>query len=400
MPDKLKNILLVFIILAGIAFFQLALLGESMFKVIEMAALGLIFVFFVIHFIYDREKGFHAHYVIPIIIIFLGVIASMIMAAYAHGQDLKTTAIAQRSMYFYVFYFFLHFMKYRFKTLERIILGMAIAYTLFFAIQFVLYPRVIFDIRISEERGTLRIFLPGLSFLLIGYFWCLNTILNKQKFVWLVPMVFFLVIVVLLGTRQILFTVLLVTIINIIFSGNIKSKLGLGLLAMLAVIPVFFLLKDVFIEMMQLSQQQAGSIENDIRVRAARFFLTDFYPNRMAYFTGNGAHSLDTAYGVMVEGLKESKGYYQSDIGIIGEFTIYGLLFVIGVLLIFVLVFIKPADKEANFIKYFFLATLIVLPLSGQEFSSPGNIIPKLIGLYMLDIAVFRLQSKKEGAHD
>jgi hypothetical protein len=147
--------------------------------------------------------------------------------------------------------------------------------------------------------------------------------------------------------------------------------------------------------MINLSEQQAGTIKDDIRVRAAQFFLTDFYPNRLAYITGNGAHSMDSAYGRFVESLKSDKGFYQSDLGVIGEYTIYGVFFVAGVLIMLFQAIFKSYNKEANFIRYFFISVLIVLPLSGQEFSDPGSIIPKLMGLYMIDIAIHNYKLNK-----
>lgn len=390
MPSSIRNIVLIAVILMSVAFFRISMLGESLFKLIEFASLGIIIAFFVIHIIYDQQIRFDKEFKHPIIFIFFGVVLSMFMAFWGHGQGVTTTAIAQRSMYFYLFYFFLHFMRIKFEDLEKIVFMFGLLYAALFILQYFAYPNELFDIRISVERGTIRIFLPGLSFMTLSYFLSLNKILNHHKYHHLTFIVLFLIVYVLFGTRQILGTILLVTILNIIFSGTVQSKVTLTILAIFAFFPIFLIFQDIFLQMLNLSQQQAGNFSDDVRIRAATYFLTTFFPNDFSYITGNGAHSLDSSFGVYVEGLKETKGFYQSDIGLIGDYTKYGIFFVLGVLWILFNVFTKRYNKDAAFVKFFYVTLLITLPTSGQEFTAPSSIIPNLIGLYLIDISAFQ----------
>jgi len=394
MSNGMKNIIFLFVALCGITFFRFSFIGENGYKLLELAGIGLIVLFVVLQLVYERNELFPFHFKYEIILILFGVLLSMFMAAYAHGQNLKTTAIAQRSMYYYFFYVFLHIIRLRKEHVEKMILYMAIGYSFLFLLQFALFPTMLFDARVDMERGTIRIFLPGLSFLLLAFFYSLNKVIYDQNYNFVIPPVLFLIIVVLLGTRQILFALLLVSAVNVILSGTLNSKFVIGVIAMLAVVPMYLLFKDIITELIQLSQTQAEGIGEDVRVRAAHFFLTDFYPNRMAYITGNGAHSLNSSYGEFVESLKVTKGFYQSDIGIIGDYTRFGIFFVIGVMwLLFRSLFIN-AGKDLRYIRFYFLYILLTIPVSGQEFTSPSSLIVHLTALYLLDVGHYSQKFK------
>jgi hypothetical protein len=386
MTESFKQVYIFAIILTAISFFQLSAIGESGFKILELLGIVLIVVVFVIHFVYDKGDLFPHRFRLEIFLMFFAVFLSMIAAFVWHKQSLQITAIAQRTMYFYIFYFAIHQTRIKSENLQKVILIVAITYTFLFILQFVIYPTIIFESRIDADRGTLRIFLPGLSFLLIGYFYSFNRIINNQEYKYFFLIVPFLIIFILLGTRQILFTVLFITMLNLLVSGTLQSKVLIGFLGIVSLIPLFFAFQEIFNEMIELSQKQADSMQEDVRIRAARFFLTDFMPNRLAYITGNGMHSLNSLYGVEVEGYKENLGFYQSDIGIIGAYSRYGIFFLIAALSIVIRVLISPTTKSVLFVKAYFLYLLITLPISGNEFTSPASIISVLICVYLIEV--------------
>jgi hypothetical protein len=387
MKERSKVLIVLLIILTAISFFQLSALGEQFFKIGELAGIFIIVFLWALTLFYDKSNSFKHNFNYPLILIFFGVFLSMFMASSGHDQDFYITAIAQRMMYFYLLYFLLHNLRIRQNSIEKIILGIAILYALLFMIQFIIYPKIIFETRIEQERGTLRIFLPGLSFLIISYFYSINKILLKHKFIFLIPALLFLVIFILLGTRQILFSVLFVTLLNIIFSGTFTSKFIITPLLVICIFTLYFMFQNVFDELLQVTKEQSTEWTDDPRVKAAQYFLDDFYPNRIAYITGNGAHSLNSPYGVQIESVKINKGLYQSDIGILGDFTKYGFFFILGVFLIFWKVFSKKLLPEFIFIRYFFLFIGLTLLVSGGEFTGASAIVAVVMLLYLVDIS-------------
>jgi len=90
---------------------------------------------------------------------------------------------------------------------------------------------------------------------------------------------------------------------------------------LLRFIPIFFIFLDIFMQLFAVTQQQGNQSEDDIRISSATFFLTTFNPNKYAYIVGNGVSSLNSNYGVLVQSYKDYRGFYQSDIGLIGEYS-------------------------------------------------------------------------------
>ena len=69
---KLRNIIIIFIILCGLSFYKLAAIGKFS-KLAEIAGFLIIFIVFIIHIIYDPSKGLVKNFNRPIIFIFISV---------------------------------------------------------------------------------------------------------------------------------------------------------------------------------------------------------------------------------------------------------------------------------------------------------------------------------------
>ena len=111
MNSIIKNSITVFIILASITFLNIILVPASLIEILQLGALGICLLFMVIHNIYDTSFRIKKFFKTEIIMIFIAIALSMAGAYFIHGQSFKVTAIAQRSMYFLIFYFFLHSAK-------------------------------------------------------------------------------------------------------------------------------------------------------------------------------------------------------------------------------------------------------------------------------------------------
>jgi hypothetical protein len=153
-----------------------------------------------------------------------------------------------------------------------------------------------------------------------------------------------------------------------------------------AIVPVYFLFQDIINSMFDVTVSQSQSAGSNVRVKAARFFLADFNKNNWAYLIGNGAPG-KSGYGLRMSGIAERFGYYRSDLGLIGEYTQYGVLFVIGVFVIFYRSLSSRLPESLMFIKYNFLGILITLVTGGGAFGSNSiNILTNCMLLYMIDM--------------
>lgn len=376
-------------ILASLGFFKFLFLGKEIVKLVELAGIALILITIVLQGIYGKDEGFKLSFKWEVLFIMVSVFLSMFMAYSAHNQGIPTTLVAQRFMYFYFFYFALHFIKIPEYELEKIIVYLAIIYVVFYMIQYVSYPSLIFDVRVIEERGTVRIFQVGLSYLILAYFYILNKSFSEATVGRILLLLFFFSVIILMGTRQLLFSMFLLSMLNILFSKKVKSKIMVVFIAGLAIIPVVLMFQDIFLNIINLSKEQSVGFEENIRILSGTFFLTEFFPNPVAYLTGNGADSSNSGYGVMIQMYKDVFGFYQSDVGIIGDFSRFGVIFLISVISILRRILFGKLGEELNYIKYFYLFIILTSLTGSGHFGDANSIVTLCMTFYIIDVYKF-----------
>lgn len=381
-----KKLIILIIVLASLELFNLVFLPADLIKIFQLAGIGLMVMILIVQYTWHKEVDFRKTFSLDIKLIFLGLILSMLMARYGHDQSLSITMVAQRFMYFYLVYWVLHAIKASTEDIHSLIYWLGITFAIFYLIQFIMHPAVLFDVRIAEDRGTVRIFLAGFSFLTLAYFLSLNRLFKTFTLGGLLSILLIFSILILMGTRQVIFSVLFITFLYILFSRVVKSRILIFMLVTASIVPIIVLFQDIFISLIDLSKNQSETLAENVRIRAAVFFLTELFPNNIAYYTGNGVDSANSYYGFLIQMYKDAYGFYQSDIGIIGDYTKFGALFVIGVLIIvFKALFGKTGD-DASYIKYFYLSILLTLFTGGGPFGQADSIVAICFTLYLLDI--------------
>ena len=389
-----KKVIIIIVILTSTGLYQLTFLPDVLVKASRLMGAALMAAVIVLYAAYSREKSYKSYFTVPIILILVSVLISMFGAYAFHGQSFMSTALAQRAIYFYLAYFLLHLMKVSGEFIIRCVFAFAFLYIGLYLLQYFIYPVLMTNAHVFIDRQTLRIFLPGLGYLVIGYFIWLYLTFRTFKMKYIVFLLLSMITFVLLGTRQLLAAIVLLTILFVLQSKMIKSKLLLFIMIGAAFIPVFFLFQDIILAMFEVTQKQSQRIESNVRVEAAKFFLTDFVPNGWAYITGNGA-SGSSLYGLRIIRYAEEYGYFQSDIGLIGDYTKYGILYVFGALIILYRILIKKIPEKLMFIKYNFMAILITLVTGSGAFGSADSIVIICLLLYLLDLYMNDAESFK-----
>ncbi|HLN53765.1 MAG TPA: hypothetical protein VK212_08650 [Lentimicrobium sp.] len=381
-----KKLIIYFIALSALELFNVTFLGPDVIKVFQLAGIGLTITVLFVQLVYQKEERFAKHFSFEILLIFLGVILSMFMAHWSHDQSLVTTMIAQRFMYFYLVYWVLHSLKVSLEDVESIIYWLGLTYSLLYIVQFFAYPNIIFDVRIAEDRETIRIFLPGFTFLVLGYFLILNRLFESFAVWKLLSALFFLLILILMGTRQVLFSVMLLTLMYVMFSKAVKSRALIFILILASVVPLILIFQEIFISLIDLSKNQSQSLAENVRIRATVFFLSELFPNTASYITGNGADSTNSSYGFMIQMYKDAYGFYQSDIGIIGDYTKFGAFFALAVFMIIFKVIFRKVSPAFSYTKYFYISILLTLFTGGGPFGQADSIVALCFTLYILDV--------------
>ncbi len=381
-----KKLIIVFSVLAGLYLFELTIFPEGLRNMTQMAAILVMTVIIIIDLVYNKEEKFRQYFRMPFLLIFAAIFLSMFMAYSIHGQSVSTTLIAQRYMYFYFFYFMLHAIRPTPGQVEKIVIFIGILYTTFYLLQYFIYPEVIFDSRVEEDRNTVRIFIPGFFFHVFSYFYLLNKFFTTNKAKYLILSLTFLSIYILMATRQVIFGILFLSALQLLLSNKVKSKFAIIVVMFAAVVPLYFIFENIFTGMFTVTEKQSIAFDRDIRVQSARFFLFDFQHNIFSYIFGNGADSLNASYGQEIRLYKEAYGFYQSDIGIIGDYSKFGVIFLIGVLIILGKVIFTKLPEHLMFIKYAFLFILVTFFTGGGPFGGSSAVVAISSMLYLVDV--------------
>jgi hypothetical protein len=381
---RVNIIILSFIILCSTSFYKLKLLGGPVQKVAELMGAGVILLMIILYLVYSDQKSIRQHYVTPIILIFLSMLTSMVMAYVIHEQKFMLTLFAQRALYYYLLYFLLHQLRFHPGDLQKIIIFFGLVYVGLYLIQVVLYPNVIFDAYVRQDRGTIRIYLPGSGFMAATFYIVLQRFLRSNKFIYLIISLLILSIYVMTGGRQSLAIVIFVTILFILIDTRVRSRILLIFLGMIAAMAIFFMFQQIFLELFTTSKEHMAMGDEYIRIRAARYYLTDFFKTPVAYITGNGMYYPHSQYGRLIFLNSLVHNYHLGDIGLIGNYAMYGIFFVLGVFIICIRSMRMKISSEHTYIKYMFLGVILSLFTSGG-FGDPAFISFIIIILFLID---------------
>lgn len=393
---SIRQILVIVILLCSVNFFSLYFLGGYQTeKLINISGIFIIIFFIILHIFYDNTQRFPSKFKLPIIIIFIAVLLSMYVAFTIHRQSFIITAFAQRGIYFFLLYFLLHYFKLLPKQLEMIVVIFGVLFSICYIAQYFAFPTKLFEVRMWIERSTVRIFLPGLGFLTLAYFYSLNRFLIENRLIFIIVCLFFLVVFFLYGTRQNLLAILLITFLSPIISRTVKSRVFLIFLIIISLISGYFIFQNIINDLISLSQYQISQFEEDIRLKAAQYFIKDFSPDRLAAILGNGESSEASDFGLFVRSIEDNYHFFQADIGLIGEYSKYGILFILGVLIIIIRILTRRLSSSMVYLKFYIFAIILTMFTGGGMFSNSDNVTVTCLIMYFVDVNNFEIKSEQ-----
>lgn len=219
-----------------------------------------------------------------------------------------------------------------------------------------------------ETRGTIRFSIPGHDLLACFIFYLINQKSNLKQNLPIIIVLFLFFI--LRGTRLPLFVTLLICITYLVM--HTKYKFIILIFSIILIIPIATstfntILKsnsnNILIKYIQITNKQLfESDEEDIRIRMAKYYLTEFNDSPLQIILGNGVPGDGTTYDKQIKRNMNFHSFFLSDIGYIQIFIYYGL---IGICIYFILLYkalstdIVPQYEFAKlFVIFYFLSSL------------------------------------------
>ena len=233
------------------------------------------------------------------------------------------------------------------------------------------------------DRGVIRINFPGGGVFFLSCFIVLNRITSnlKYKFVWLSYAIVGIVIIVLQVTRQSIAVMLGIYLVH--FLRNAKLPLRIVTACLFVVGGYLFINSDNSISK-GLAEQQKSDVSaggDYIRVVAGTYFLTQFTPNAVSKILGNGVSNENSKYGKVIKSLEYNYYYFITDFGLIEVYILFGIIAIIGYLLIFILSFTIPVPPSYYYLKYY-LWMIMATSMTSDALISSNFLVTTVLVLY------------------
>jgi hypothetical protein len=261
---------------------------------------------------------------------FLGVCGSGFVSIGLWNQLLGDTVDVLLPLLNIFFYFFLKLFKVPVHYLINIIVLVGIAHIAFLFINIFSGLRLFgYDDYTSVIGGVLAKFkFSGRLYSYFAFFILLERIIIKFKKINLLLLIFLLIGFILMGRRVMLLGIILGSIV--LFYYYFKLSIKLVLLLMMVVIGGYIFIDYYFGYIFELlyvnTSENLEQGDDYIRIKAANYFFFDFQDSFVQYLFGNGPFHPDSRYGEKIQSLQTRKQFYLADIGLIGFYTLYGLL--------------------------------------------------------------------------
>jgi hypothetical protein len=383
------SIVLIFIIInVSTRVFGLKVLETGVFPYIRVITL-FIFIVLSLRFAFSFKGSF----VFPVQLIGVSILTSIIMAYHSWGQSFVDSLKATTPYLIWFIFFLLLFIKPNIKSIEKTIVFLGIVYIILYFYQFFNHDVVYFGWgeEIVEDRGVNRFILPGTGVLFLVTFLSINklTTSHRNRFFWAVLSFIGLIIPFFQATRQFIFGVLVVFLYH--FTLKAKRKIRILVLTLFPLV-FYFLISNYGSIVAGLSESvvKLSDEGNDyIRILAAQYYIHDFSPNFESYVLGNGVpYGTKSEYGKFVSNtLQDEYYYYLADVGLIGLNAMFGVLSLIGYILIWVNSFKLKLPPKFQYLKYYLWFLLLTSLTSSALFDSDFSIFT-IIVVYLYQIVL------------
>jgi hypothetical protein len=221
--------------------------------------------------------------------------------------------------------------------------------------------------------------------MILAYLIAFDRIFEKFDWLYFTHLMLSVIVVLLLGTRVMLLALVILSFVNILINKRVQNKFAVFFLFICVAFISYFAMKDTIKDMMAETQKHSSQAENYIRVKAAEYYLTDFQKGVGSIVLGNGSPNDKSPYGALVKSINNRSGYYLSDIGILGIYVKYGILFAVVCFIIMFQGLFGKLHRDLHYIKYFMAYLLINMVVSTLPFETSYGIVEICIILYIID---------------
>lgn len=325
---------LLFILIASINFWSFSWLDLKIYQYIHLIVLA--YILFVV-LKKCRVKIPDCIHCKEVFLMMVLPLLSVYSCYILHGQSITSSLIVYRMHLGWLLYFVLWYKKVTELTIYKVILFIAVGYSLLTIIQQVTYPFAPFGDRtlgtaqalyrggeVERRFGFYRYALEGVSYAVISFILLIDQKMKskyncKQKF-----LISILIIgIIAAGNRQTIAATFISCCYLYFFYSKSKNRI-LILLVAITIMFTLYMYSDVLLG-------KLGNFSEDLeggRAHSYLYYWINFVDNWMSFMMGNGVGHESSVYGNTKEYIG-GKVVILSDIGILGTAYLWGIFYVL-----------------------------------------------------------------------
>ena len=339
------------------------------------------------------------------IFIYLTVLSftASISAYVYHNQPYYLSFYSARFALYFGLYSFLHQYKFDPDYVLKVIMFFGLVWATIMVVQSFTFPKMLFAEKLLETyeyleraRGTIiRVNLKDVRFGVLALVVLVNRYSTSRAlnlysgFL----LVFLISAIIRTGTRQIIFSCFVLSVL-LYFNADRRKKSSRYAWFGLIVLPMSFALAYLVTINLGSLELLASSLKDDltssnIRYLAGVFYLFEYWPSYspyVAYILGNGIEHGQSEYGrEIIDKHWQTLHFYREDVGIIGAYSKFGLLYVISYFTLFYRLIKMKSLPQNLYIRYFIIFLLITSLTGRNHLENPPVIVIVVCLAYILD---------------
>lgn len=316
-----------------------------------------------------------------------------------HHQSLGLSLLVLRTNFYWLLYFVLHIFDIPRKKIINLMIFIGAVWIFLTIIQQFTYPHYYFYSRDDSDQSVYR---AGVyRFMVVGHqygdfvlFYFFYNFLITRNIKHLAFAFFGMLGLYFYGTRQFALSAVVCMGVSAFLVSGMHRIYMITFLCIAAAV-IFQYRDQLFGQYVELTADQL-KYGDDIRMVSANFFLTEYWPGKFARLIGNGAAYATSRYGKEIVNINLYLHFYRSDVGIIGAYNQFGLLYVLNILWVNLKGLTgRYFNYESSYLRLFFLNALLLIVLS-EYYSNPTVIPFYCFVLYLSDKA---FEEKKSAEH-
>ena len=306
------------------------------------------------------------------LLLIVGMIISSFMPTFYHGQSLSVTLISTLPYFLGYIYFFI-FLKLdvQYEKVIRLLWVLCFVGMSVYVINMISFPNILFGVREENydlTRGIARLSIPFMDFIVLLFFFSINRWIRTNKRKWILLIILSSIYIVLSVTRQSIICSFVLGILFILKKASLIKKIAVVVILYFC-ITYFIPQIPIFKTMMELTQTQIDQNKYDdenIRLKAWKFYTYEYQTNDITAILGNGMPSFGKSFwGNKVQKETKDNGCLMVDVGWAGFYWFFGIFATIGIFSVLMYAAFKKKDMDKQYLTYWIIYIILTSFASG-----------------------------------